>query len=514
MSMTLSQILRRSAICHGSKSAIIDGDTTLNWRQFLERVARLAAVLRELGLEPNGRVAMLAENSHRYLEFYFGVPWAGGIFTPLNIRLTVAELAATLEHSDAKILITDSAMLATALQLREKVPGLRCVIGAGDIPTGVIDYESALSRVQPVSEADRANDDVAALFYTSGTSGAPKGVMLTHQNVYSSGLGGIHSYALHQNSISLVPSPFFHVAAAAMLIPTLMVSGTVVVLPKFTAPTTLEALTRHKITTAVIVNALLRMLMSEMGGGTIDLPHVETILMGASSMSDQFLAEVFERFGDKRLINAYGMTEATAAITSIAHVHGNHSAALRVANCVGRPVVGVTAGIFDTQDRLLPPGDIGQIMVKGPTVMQGYWNNPTATRDALRDEWLHTGDAGYMDEEGYIFMVDRMKDMIKTGGENVYCAEVERVIFNFPGVDQCAVVGLPDERWGESVAAVIIPRNGAELDAEAIVRHCRSQLAGFKIPRRIEIRTKPFPVNAVNKTRKDLLRAELLGQRT
>lgn len=512
MTVALSQILRRSTICHGSKTAIIDGEAIFSWQQFLERVSKLAAVLQSLGLGPDGRVAMLAENSHRYLEFYFGVPWAGGIFTPLNIRLTVGELAANLEHADVKILITDDALLPVALQLRERVPQLRHLISAGQVPSGVIDYEEALSGVNGVPEADRSGEDVAALFYTSGTSGMPKGVMLTHQNFWSSAMSGIHSYSLHQNSISLVPSPFFHVAAAAMIMPTLMVSGTVVTLPRFTPQSALAALSRRKVTTAVIVNALLRMLMSEVGSQQIDLPHLETILMGASAMNDQFLAEVFKRFGDKRLINAYGMTEATAAITSIAHVRGNHGSTRRAANSVGRPVVGVTAGIFDSNGRPLPSGEIGQILVKGGMVMRGYWNNPTATEDALRDGWLHTGDAGYMDEEGYLFLVDRIKDMIKTGGENVYCAEVERVIFNFPGVDQCAVVGLPDQRWGECVTAVIIPRNGAELDTEAIVQYCRSQLAGYKIPRRIEIRTAPFPVNAVNKTRKDLLRAELLQQ--
>jgi long-chain acyl-CoA synthetase len=514
MTAALSHILRRSAICHGSKPAIIDGETTFSWQQFVERVSKLAAVLQSLGLGPNGRVAMLAENSHRYLEFYFGVPWAGGIFTPLNIRLTVGELASSLEHANVDILITDAAMLPLAQQLRERLPRLRHVISSGQVPAGVIDYEQALSGAHGVPEADRSGDDVAALFYTSGTSGTPKGVMLTHENLWTSGLSGIHSYSLHQNSISLVPSPFFHVAAAAMIMPTLMVSGTVVILPKFTPQTALAALTRHKVTTAVIVNALLRMLMSEVGERQIDLPHLETILMGASAMNDQFLAEVFERFGDKRLINAYGMTEATAAITSISHVRGNHGSVRRAANSVGRPVVGVTAGVFDSNDRLLPPGEIGQIWVKGGMVMQGYWNNSTATEDALRDGWLHTGDAGYMDDEGYLFLVDRIKDMIKTGGENVYSAEVERVIFNFPGVDQCAVVGLPDHRWGECVTAVIIPRNGTELDTEALVQYCRSQLAGFKIPRRVEIRTTPFPVNAVNKTRKDLLRAELLQQVT
>ena len=514
MTTALSHILRRSAICHGSKSAIIDGEARFSWQQFLERVSKLAAVLKCLGLEPNGRVAMLAENSHRYLEFYFGVPWGGGIFTPLNIRLTVGELASSLEHAGVKILITDNAMLPLALQLRERVPQLRHLVSTGPVPTGVIDYEQTLSGAHGLPEADRSGDDVAAIFYTSGTSGTPKGVMLTHQNLWSSALSGIHSYSLHENSISLVPSPFFHVAAPAMIMPTLMVSGTVVILPRFTPQAALAALTQHKVTTAVIVNTLLRMLMSDVGSREIDLPHLETILMGASAMNDQFLAEVFERFGDKRLINAYGMTEATAAITSISHVRENHSSARRAANSVGRPVLGVTAGIFDSNNRPLPSGKIGQILVKGGMVMQGYWNNPTATEETLRDGWLHTGDAGYMDDEGYLFLVDRIKDMIKTGGENVYCAEVERVIFNFPGVDQCAVVGLPDQRWGECVTAVIIPRNGAELDTEAIVQHCRSQLAGFKIPRRIEIRNTPFPVNAVNKTRKDLLRAELLQQAT
>ncbi|GGC70211.1 long-chain-fatty-acid--CoA ligase [Chelatococcus reniformis] len=505
--LRLSQALERAARLRGREEAVVDGERRFTWAEFKARVERLAGALRGLGLEPGGRVAMLAHNSHRYLEFYFGVPWAGGVFTPLNTRLAVPELAAILRDCGAEILIVDEAHAPLVPELARLAPLRRLVLGAdGPVPDGFVGYEAMLAAAVPLADAGRGGDDIAALFYTSGSTGAPKGVMHTHANIMYCAVMCAAAVKLDEEATSLICGPLFHVGAAGACIPAMVTAARVVLLPRFEPAEVLRAIDEHRVTAMNLVPTMLRMMLDHPTAGERDLSSLRMLAYGAAPMPEPLLNEALQLMPDAQFVHAYGMTELTASCTALPPRYITSHRHLGKAKSVGRALLGLDLAIVDPEDNILGPGETGEIVARGPTVMKGYWGRPDLTAQTLRNGWLHTGDLGYMDEDGFVFLVDRLKDMIITGGENVYSTEVEEALYALPGVAQCAVIGIPHPKWGESVHAIVVAGPGAELTEAAIMAHCRGRIAGYKCPRSIEIRDTALPLSGANKIDKPALR--------
>ena len=511
--MQLTSIIRRAAQVNPNGIATIYKDRRQTWAQMLDRVARLAGALQAAGMKPGDRVALLSLNSDRFIEYYFACVWGGGAMMPMNIRWAAPECAYALNDAGAEILIVDEAFKGVADAVRADVPGLKTVIycGDADTPAGMLNYEDILASAAPAPDAGRSGDDLAGIFYTGGTTGFPKGVMLSHTNFYVGGVANAHELEVADGAVYLHAAPMFHIADLVAFAAITFMAGTHVVIPMFTPDATLDAIETHRPDVVLLVPVMIQMvLQSDKLAGT-DVSSIRRIAYGASPITEAVLVEAFAKFPNAGFIQAFGQTELSPIATILPseyHVlEGPKAGKLRSA---GRPTRICEIRVVDADLNEVARGDIGQIAVKGPNTMLGYWNKPEVTAETIRDGWVLTGDAGYMDAEGFIFLMDRVKDMIVSGGENVYSAEVENAIGQHPGVATSAVIGIPSEQWGESVHALVILKPGAEVTADALKDHCHQLIAGYKCPRSIEFRTEPFPLSGANKVLKTELRKPYL----
>jgi long-chain acyl-CoA synthetase len=507
--MRLTQGIHRAVQLYGGRPALVAQGVRLTWREFADRVARLAGVLRGLGIGSGDRVAMLAPNGPAYVEFYFGTLWAGAVMVPVNTRWALPEKVHCLDNSGARVLLADAAYAVEAEALRAACPGIEAVVGIGGTgPAGPLDYEAALAAARPVPDAERGGDDLAALFYTGGTTGRAKGVMLSHANFLANSMTALVNLGIREHSVHLHVSPLFHVAGGSRVFTTTVAGGTHAVIPRFEPDLFLDAIEAFGVTVTVIVPTMLNALLQHPDLDRYDLSSLELLTYGASPMPDALLRHAMERLPGVAFLQSYGMTELAPVATCLPpryHVfEGPDAGRIRSA---GQAVYNADVAVMDKDDRPLPPGEVGEVCVRGPMVMQGYWREPEQTAEALRNGWMHTGDAGYLDEDGFLFLVDRVKDMIISGGENVYSAAVENVIYQYPGVHECAVIGVPSETWGEAVHAIVVPRAGATIDVEALIAHCRAHLAGFECPKTVEIRHEELPKSGPGKILKTELRS-------
>ena len=507
--MQLAQTVRRAARLEPNRIALVDGATRLDWCAFENRVARIASGLRALGVGEGDRVAMLAHNSGRYVEFFFAVVWAGGVAVPVNTRWAVPEVRYALDDSGARWLVVDPDHLEVGRALRDDGAALDALILAADADVqaeGAAHWE-ALAESPRAEDAQRGGEDLACLFYTGGTTGRSKGVMLTHANLVANSLTAMINMDIRADSVHLHTSPMFHVAGGARLFSVTLAAGTHVVLPRFDVDAFLDAVEQERVTITIIVPTMLARLVRHPELERRDLSSLRLLCYGASPMPEAVLREALERMPGIRLLQSYGMTELSPVATVLTpeyHTFEGPNAG-RTASA-GRPVYNADVMIAGEDGEPLPGGAIGEVCVRGPMVMKGYWNLPELTAETLRGGWMHTGDAGYLDADGFLFVVDRLKDMIVSGGENVYSAEVEDAIYLHPDVAECAVIGVPDEQWGEAVHAVVVPKAEAMLDEDAIVAHCRARIAGFKCPRSVDIRRTELPKSGPGKILKTDLR--------
>ena len=514
--MNLTMGLRKAIQFRGDAEALICGDVRLSHRAFADRVARLGAALRELGMRDGDRVAMLAANGIAYIEFYFGVLWGGGVMVPINSRFALAEMLEQAADCTPTVLICDRdhrEMAEAVMQTTSSIRAMICV-DSDTVSAGVYDYESLLAATKPCSDALRSGEDLACIFYTGGTTGRAKGAMLSHRNLWANVVVTAAVLGFDETMVSLHAGPLFHLGAGARVYTTGVLGGRHVVLPRFTPADVLAAIARERVTVATFVPTMLAMMLELPDLDRYDLSSLRLITYGASPMPPTVLAECMRRFPTVRFAQSYGMTELSpvaAILTPADHMPGTPPQRLRSA---GRPISSAEVMIADPQDHECPQGQVGQILVRGPMVMQGYWNKPELSAETLRGGWMHTGDSGYFDADGYLYVVDRIKDMIISGGENVYSTEVENAIATHPGVAQCAVIGIPSERWGETVHAVVTRRAGTALSEADVIAHCRTLIAGYKCPRSVEVRDDPLPLSSVNKINKALLRAPFWADRT
>lgn len=505
--MGITQGLHRAVQQTPALPATICRGRVRTWAQSADRVARLAGALRAIGVQSGDRVAMLALNSDNYHEHFFAVPWADAVLNPVNTRWSRAEIAYSLNDSQTRVLIVDDAFSEIALTLRDECPDLTAVIQCGDAPLSrdLLSYEQLIAGHEPVDDAYRGGDDLAGIFYTGGTTGSPKGVMLSHANLLTSALGfTAHGNTITRGGVSLHVAPMFHLADIGGWISRNCVGGTHVLVPVFEPAAVVEAISRYRVTDALLVPTMLQMLLDSPAARDADLSSVQHLVYGASPISESLLDRVEKAMPAVNLVQAYGMTELSPVAT-VLDGEGHHNPTLR--RSAGRAAAHALVRIVDESDNEVPLGTIGEVVVRGGNVMLGYWNRPEDTGNALRGGWMHTGDGAYMDECGYVFIADRLKDMIVSGGENVYSAEVENALAKHPAVAACAVIGVPDERWGERVHAVVVPAEGANVTADELREHCKTIIAGYKTPRSIEF-VDELPLSGAGKVLKRDLRAK------
>ena len=509
--MGLTQGIHRALQLRPAATALVGADLQRTWAQLAERVARLAGGLVELGLQPGDRVAMLAANGPAYVEYYLATLWAGGVLAPVNVRWAAPEQAHCLNDSGACILLADQAHWEAACDLREHCPALRWLVAIdapARLPTGCADFEALIANSEPLEDTRRGGDDLAALFYTGGTTGRAKGVMLSHDNFIANSMTALVNLGIREDSVHLHVAPLFHLAGGSRVFTLTVAGGTHAVVPRFEPELFLSAIEQFGVTVTVVVPSMLNALLASDQFERYDLSSLRLLSYGAAPMPKELLARAMERMPHVEFLQSYGMTELSPVATMLEpkyHVFSGPDAGK--IQSAGRAVFNADVTIQDEDGAELPSGKVGEICVRGPMVMQGYWGQPELTAQALRGGWMHTGDAGYMDSDGFIFLVDRLKDMIVSGGENVYSAAVERVLYQHPGVHECAVIGIPSDQWGEAVHAIVVPRPGVTLAPAALLEHCRAELAGFECPKSFEISDAELPKSGPGKILKAELRA-------
>lgn len=508
--MYLFQSVRRNAQVSPNHVATLDGERRRTWAEIHERVAKFAAALLAQGGLAGEKVAILALNSDRYFELYFSVPWANRVLVPVNIRWSVAESVYSLRDCGATTLVVDEAFKAMGQDIFLQVDSLKMLIymGDGDTPEGMLNYEALLQAAPPVEPAQSDYDDLAGIFYTGGTTGFPKGVMLSHRNLWSSAMSVVAELSvMDPGTIYLHAAPMFHLADLAFSLANSIAGSTHAFIPAFEPGKVLEAIMVHRVTDILLVPTMISILLGHPALAGADLSSLRKIVYGASPMPEGTLLRALERFPTIDFYQAYGQTELAPVATILKprfHVlHGPDAHRIRSA---GRATLCVELKIVGEEGLALPVGRVGEVAVKGPTTMLGYWNSPEQTRSALIDGWVMTGDAGYLDEQGFLFLVDRVKDMIVSGGENVFSAEVESALSKHPAIHEVVVIGIPSESWGESVHAIVRLRDSATVTEQEVIDHCRRYIAGFKCPRSVEFRAEPFPMTGAGKFRKIELR--------
>ncbi len=505
--MNAGLFLWKSALHRPDAPAIRYGETALTYGELGERCRRLAAALAELGLRPGDRVAVLQANRPELIEAVHGTLMAGMVVVPINVRLHALEVAHILADSGARVLIADGP-LADALDDVPPIPGLEHRVAVGD---GRGDgYEALVASARPVHRPSGvAPGDVAWLFYTSGTTGRPKGAIWTHRTVAVTVMNYLADvYCAQPEDVYLHAAPLSHGSGVVSLSAIAKGAANVILdTPSFDTGAFFDLIAGHRVTNvAFLAPTQIVKLLADFDPARHDLSSLRCVCYGGAPMFVEDVRRSLEAFGPI-LAQIYGQGEAPMTISYLRprdHDRFWRSGDRRLAS-VGIPRTDVEVAVADADDTLLPPGEVGEILVRGEVVMPGYWNQPDATAQTLRNGWLHTGDVGRLDENGFLYIVNRSKDMIISGGNNIYPSEVEQAILELPAVEEAAVVGVPDPYWGESVHAVVVLRPGARVTAGEIVAQCTRSLASYKKPKSIEF-ARALPKNAYGKVLKTELR--------
>ena len=479
-------------------TALVLGERRSSFADLLAGGRRLAAWLDGQGVSGPRRVGFLGRNGPEFFELAVACSLQGAVLVGLNWRLAPAELTRIVEDADLALVVASPDLLPR-LDDVDDLP----VLTTGPILDAVLeaqDAQRAVSRSRP--------EDVLLQFYSSGTTGAPKGTLITHANLAFSQVSGRRLYGMDATSVNLVPSPLFHIGGAGYATTAMTQGATTVLVPDADPTTLLEAIERERVTHAFMVPAVIQGLVGSERLATSDVTSLRTVAYGGAPMSEALLQAALAALGCD-FLGVYGMTETAGTVVALdAADHDPQGPRAHLLRSIGRPLAWV--GDVEVRDPVTlertGPGAVGEIWVRSGQVTPGYWNQPEASREALtEDGWLRTGDAAYTDEEGYLFLHDRIKDMVISGGENVFPAEVENVLAHHPSVLEVAVIGVPSQRWGESVKALVVPREGAEVDADELIAFTRERLAHYKCPRAVETVPK-LPRNAAGKVLKKDLR--------
>jgi len=478
--------LERAARYYPERPALVTSGKRSTFRALHDRVGGIAAALYRKGFRAGDRLALLLPNEPEYIELVYACSWLGVIAVPLNTRLSPREIDRVLADADPRGLIRHSSLATPGTQVPWQV---------------VLDQEQLEIGSDEPPEPVYDPDAILALIYTSGTTGRPKGVMLTHAAVLATVEHLAAWMEYREGGVWLHAAPMFHIADFPVMFAAPAFGACQVTIPKFTPQGFCEAVAHERVSHAVLVPTMINLLAQFPGISEYDLTSLEVLGYGGSPMAPELIHRTRTLFPSVKLIQVYGLSETGFLTGLMDHEHTEQ----HLKSC-GRPSVGIDVRVADESGKELGPGRTGELVARGANVMHGYWNNPADTALAFRRGMFRTGDVGYQDAEGYFYILDRLKDMIVTGGENVYSGEVEAVIYEHPAVREAAVFGIPDPRWGELVTVVVVVTPGHSLTADELLAHCRRSLANYKVPRRVEFSESELPKSGSGKILKRVLR--------
>ena len=487
---TFADPLFRATQVAGNRTALVSEGRQFTHRELQSRCRRLAAVLKEKGAEPGDRIAILAANTNHYIESYITIPAAGYVIVPLNTRHAEPELRYAIEDAGASILLTDrdpgalSELCETVVMIPEEYETLIEAADEAELGVGITE------------------DSLAGLFYTGGTTGASKGVMLTHRNLIANTFNFMTMAPPAADSVYLIMAPLFHAAGSNGVLGGIWTGSCQIALKVFDPATALDFIEEYRVTHTLGVPTMIAAIAELQHAQPRDTSTLHMVAHGGSPIATEVVRRATEAFPTAEFVHVYGMTEASPLVTGLRN-EGNLLGHDRSRSC-GQALIGVQVKIIDEAGVEVPCGEVGELAARGSNIMKGYWRKPEQTEEVLKDGWYRSGDMGYMDDEGFVFLVDRAKDMIVSGGENVYCTEVEEALYKHPAVLEAAVFGVPDEDWGEAVHAVVVPRES--VTADELIAFCREHIAGYKLPKAITLSTEELPKSGPGKILKRELR--------
>ncbi|MGG1677208.1 long-chain-fatty-acid--CoA ligase [Neobacillus sp. NRS-1170] len=513
--MILTKGLIYTAKIRPSHTAILENGHAFTYSQLAERTARLKKVLKEMGVRKGDRVGLLMLNNFRYIEIFFACTAIGAIYVPLNYRFSIDELEYVMNDSGIKVLFLHREFLPLVQSLGVNTPSIEKYILAEDmeIESELVSYENMIAKENGTSFEldydDVTEEDLAGIFYTGGTTGRSKGVMFTHRNIFSNYFQTINHVGFTHETNFLHSAPMFHLATGASAINLVMVGGTQTIIRSFTPKIFFETVETFKVTMAMLVPTMLNMVLNDLGFHQHDISSLNRIGYGASPMSLALLQKAMRMLPDVQFAQGFGMTEACGVAYLSYEDHklfANEKDERKLRSC-GRAILGVELKVVDENGNSMKTGQIGEIVIKGRNIMKGYWKLPEETAKVIKDGWYHTGDMATIDDDHYIYIVDRKKDMIISGGENVYSQEVEDVIYKLPDVLETALIGIPDEKWGEAVTAIVVKKANSTLTEKEIIEFIRPRLANYKVPKFVKF-VDELPKTASGKILKRTLREQ------
>ena len=507
-------LLISSSICPDREAIIFEGNRW-SFSDLADRSNRLANALAGMGVGQGDKVGMLQVNCNECIEVYFATAKLGATYVPLNFRARAEELEFMINFSEASALFLGQRYVKMISSMREQIPGMKNLVSVEGPAEGMLDYESVIAEADPEEVfTDIDDNDTSILMFTAGTTGQPKGVMLTHDNLATYVLNNVSPADPDIEEKNILTVPLYHIAGMQAVLAAVYGGRTLVVQRQFEPSDWMTLVESESVTRAMMVPTMLKQLMEHEEFPERNLSSLQVITYGAAPMPVEVITKAIEVFPGTRFINAFGQTESASTITMLTpedHViegsPGERAIKLKRLGSIGRALGDTEVKIFDEDGSEQPVDEVGEIVARGPRVMKGYWKAEEATNSTIRNGWLYTGDIGYMDEAGYIFLSGRAKDIIIRAGENISPEQVEATLHSHPAIDEAAVIGVPDPQWGETVRAIVALKAGAQASEADIIEHCRGQLASFKKPESV-IFVDSLPRNPLGKVLKRVLRDE------
>ncbi|WCN39216.1 class I adenylate-forming enzyme family protein [Aneurinibacillus uraniidurans] len=501
--MLLSNVLQQHAVRQPDRLITVFQGRETSYAHMQENCRRLGGYFHRQGLVQGDVVALLLNNSDSFVTCYFACQFAGLVVLPINTRLAPREIEYILNHSEARMLVYDHDLSGIVEQVIPQVPHLQHFVHVGE-GGGGFELNEAIKLGGEIPKLQQQEDDTAVIFYTSGTTGKPKGVMLTHRNCVAVASMWNEALGMQKEDRVMIVAPLFHCAAAhVFMLPLIYGGGTLVIESGFHPQGTIESLQKNEVSIFFGVPAMYMILLNTPGIESMEVPNLRKFMYGAAPMPYELIRRIKQLFPQTGVQNLYGQTENSPGTTTLGDEH-----ALSKAGSVGKPLPRSEVRVVDEEGNEMPIGQVGEIAIKGDHVMKGYLKNPEATALAIRGGWLFSGDLGKLDEEGFLYIVDRKKDMLIRGGENIYPIEVEEVLYEMPEVLEAAVVGVPHEVYGEIPKACVVVKDGYSLTEEQVVSFCQERLAKYKVPTLVEF-VSELPRNASGKVLKTVLRGEI-----